>query len=133
MSAPDPAREEAGRWYAIASEDLRVAKTCLTLSPPALGNGAYHCQQAAEKMMKGLLVFAGTGFRKVHDLDELADLTSPLYPGLAADLDLCRRYSSWAIECRYPPEDDAPPPSEKSIGAAVTVLERLLAAIRRLA
>jgi len=130
MSGTDRAAviEEARRWWAIATEDLRVARMCLAMAPPSLGNAAYHCQQAAEKTMKGLLVAAATGFRKVHDLDELADATCPLYPTLAADLELCRPFSSWATEYRYPPEDEAPPPSEQAIAHAIATVQRILEA-----
>jgi len=82
MSATDPkaAWKEARNWFEVASEDLRVTNACLRLTPPSLGNAAYHSQQAAEKVIKGLLVGSGVSFRKVHDLDELAGLASPLYP-----------------------------------------------------
>jgi HEPN domain-containing protein len=49
-------RHEAAGWLVIAREDVRVAQACLMLDPPALGVAAYHCQQAAEKLAKGLLV-----------------------------------------------------------------------------
>ncbi|MGA1860146.1 HEPN domain-containing protein [Azospirillum sp. 11R-A] len=124
--------EEARRWWRVAAEDRRVAQACLAMDPPSLGNAAYHCQQAAEKLMKGLLVSAGLGFRKVHDLDELASVTAPLYPELADDLDHCRPFTSWATEYRYPPEDESPPPSPDAISEALAVLERLLAAAARL-
>lgn len=64
------------------------------MDPPSLGNAAYHCQQAAEKLMKGLLVASGISFRKVHDLDELASITVPLFPALTTDLDRCRPFTS---------------------------------------
>lgn len=96
MNASDRAviLEEAQRWWAVATEDMRVARACLTMDPPSLGNAAYHCQQSAEKAMKGLLVAAGVSFRKIHDLDELANVAAPLYPAFAADLDRCRPFTS---------------------------------------
>jgi hypothetical protein len=42
-------REAAGSLR-IAREDIRVARACLALDPPARGVAAYHCQQAAEKI-----------------------------------------------------------------------------------
>lgn len=131
MSATDRAVivEEARRWWAVATEDVRVARACLAMDPPSLGNAAYHCQQAAEKTMKGLLVAAGVSFRKIHDLDELANVAAPLYPTLAADLDQCRPFTSWATEYRYPPEDESPPPSGEAISEAIEILRRLLAAV----
>ena len=104
----------------------RVARACLALSPPSSGNAAYHCQQAAEKALKGLLIAAGTGFRKVHDLDELADVACPLYPTLAADIDQCRPLTSWATEYRYPPADESEPPPVSVIASIADMLDRLL-------
>lgn len=74
---------------------------------------------------EGLLIAAGIGFRRVHDLDELADLAVPLFPRLAADLDACRPFTAWATEYRYPSDDDAPPKGEE-VREAVRVLERAL-------
>lgn len=99
------------------------------LDPPSPGFAAYHCQQAAEKTMKGLLIAAGRGFRKIHDLDELADLVCPLYPTLSGDLDLCRPLTSWVTDYRYPPADLSVPPPVATITATIAILERLLAAI----
>lgn len=124
--------EEARRWWKVAAEDRRVAQACLALDPPSLGNAAYHCQQSAEKLMKGLLVASGIGFRKVHDLDELASIAVPLFPALTTDLDRCRPFTSWATEYRYPPEDESPPPSPEAISEALEILDRLLAAAIRL-
>ncbi|CAO3459539.1 HEPN domain-containing protein [Azospirillum largimobile] len=120
--------EAAGRWWAVAAEDLRVVRACLSIEPPSLGNAAYHCQQAAEKTMKGLLIAAGVGFRKIHDLDELADAVAPLHPMLSADLDRCRPFTAWATDYRYPPEDESPPPSREEILEALDILQRLHAA-----
>ena len=57
MSEGDaPARRtEAGRWLGVAAEDSRVARACLGMDPPALGIAADLCQQAAEKILNGLL------------------------------------------------------------------------------
>ncbi|NYZ17616.1 HEPN domain-containing protein [Azospirillum sp. RWY-5-1] len=61
MSATDRATilEETRRWWTVAAEDLRVAQACHAMAPPSPGNAAYHCQQAAEKLVKGLLVATG--------------------------------------------------------------------------
>src|SRR5205807_2517939 len=67
-------RREAARWLVIVDEDVRVAIACLRMDDPAPGSAAYHCQQAAEKVVKGLLVVARITFTRTHDLDELVDL-----------------------------------------------------------
>jgi len=106
-----------------------LREPALALSPPSPGNAAFHCPQAAEKTLKGLLIAAGTGFRKVHNLDELADAACPLYPKLAADIDQCRPLTSWATEYRYPPADESEPPPVSVTAGIADMLDRLLGVI----
>lgn len=84
MAAPDPAKqaEEARLWIAKADED--VAPVRLLLPHPQLhGVAAFHCQQAAEKLMKAALVAAARPVRKTHDLDVLAGEVTAACPELA--------------------------------------------------
>lgn len=134
MSADDRsfAFAEARRWFDVAVDDLRVARACAALDPPALGNGAYHCQQAAEKILKGLLTASSVSFRKIHDLNELAEAVAPYYPTLVEQIDLCRPYTSWATEYRYPPEEESPPPSVETLNEAFAVIGDMLDQAQRL-
>jgi HEPN domain-containing protein len=60
MSGTDPRSvaqwTEARRWFAKAIEDLQVANLAMTTTPPLVEPAAYHCEQTAEKLFKGLLV-----------------------------------------------------------------------------
>ncbi len=76
-------RSEAFGWFERADHDLRAVRVCLAASDFLPDIAAYHCQQAAEKLIKGVLVLAGVSFRKTHDLDELADLAAAHFPSLA--------------------------------------------------
>ena len=61
----------------------------------------FHCQQAAEKLLKALLSFQGIRFRRTHDLLELIDLlidNGYTFPGELSDLDYLTPY---AVEFRY--------------------------------
>lgn len=80
MSEPDRSaqpeyRLEARRWLAIVEEDIDVAVAAAGLS--RLGASAYHVQQAAEKLIKALLVLAAEPFRRTHDLDDLVAQRPP--------------------------------------------------------
>ena len=55
----------------VADRDIRSAEACLAGADPIPEAAAYHCQQAAEKLIKGLLVLARTPFRKTHDMEVL--------------------------------------------------------------
>jgi hypothetical protein len=93
MSGPDRPippenRTEARRWLAIVEEDIDVAIAAAGLS--RLGASAYHVQQAAEKLIKALLVLAGEPFRRTHDLDDLAARLLPVYPQFAQQTEAVR-------------------------------------------
>jgi HEPN domain-containing protein len=104
MSGIDPAKQrgEAKAWLARADDDLRAVRLCLDARPPALGVAAYHCHQAAEKLIKGLLVLAAIPFRKTHDLDELSYLALPAYPDVEPRLAHLRVRTYWGFAFRYP-------------------------------
>jgi HEPN domain-containing protein len=140
MSGPDPAdgddiRREAARWLAVAADDRRIAEACLGLDPPALGGSAYHCQQAAEKIVKGLLVAAAIPFRKTHDMVELADLALVPYPELRTLLDAIRRFTLWGVAYRYPALEDIPEPmpGEADLRSAIAIISALAERLRSLA
>ena len=102
-------------------------RLCVDADEPLTGVAAYHCQQAAEKLMKGLLVAGRQPLRRVHDLDTLAELVVPLYPEMATELDRCRPYSSWGTDFRYPGPDDLIDacPTQADVTQAIAVIERL--------
>jgi len=74
------------RWL-IANRDVRSAQACLDAVDPIPETAAYHCQQATEKLIKGLLVLARVPFRKTHDLEVLRDLVVPRFVELADVID----------------------------------------------
>ena len=46
---------ETKGWFIKAANDLRAAVHEFSAEPPLLGDIVFHCQQAAEKSMKGFL------------------------------------------------------------------------------
>jgi HEPN domain-containing protein len=125
-------RNEARRWLRLASEDARVARLCLAAEPTALASAAFHSQQAAEKVLKGLLVLAEIRFGKTHDLDRLTALAAPAYPDLQPLLEAVRPLTVWGTAFRYPSpgdvEEAAPEAPEQH--AALTKIHRLAEALR---
>ena len=81
MSGPDAQTlrqwAEAGQWFAKADEDICVAEMALGREPPLIDPAAFHCQQAGEKIIKGLLVAAAIKAPRIHDLEALATLAAP--------------------------------------------------------
>lgn len=91
-------KPEAQDWIEIGDHDLGSARSLLR--DGFASNAAYFCQQAVEKLLKGILTNAAVDFPKTHDLSELADL---------ADLDLTgdhrillNRLTDHAVRSRYP-------------------------------
>ena len=117
-------RRETACWLVIAGDDARVAHACLQMESPVIGVAAFHCQQAAEKILKGLLIIAGADFRMTHDLDRLATITLPYYPQSQDLVEVLRPLSSWGIAYRYPGPEAIPEPLPAS-GEVERVLDTI--------
>lgn len=129
MSGPDrqSARQwaEARQWFAKAGEDICVAEMVLGHEPPLIDPAAFHCQQAAEKIIKGLLVAAAIKIPRTHDLEVLAALAAPTYPDLAPMMNDVAPASAWIARTRYPG-------LAEGLGAEKSEVTEMLAAIKAL-
>ncbi len=71
--AHDPARvADTKAWLEKAAGDIKAAEI-LSSESPLHGAAVFHCQQAAEKAMKGFLAWHDVPFRKTHDLEEIGE------------------------------------------------------------
>lgn len=74
---------ETRAWLLRGLRDLEAGAFGLTAPSPFTEDAVFHAQQAAEKALKGILVWHGVPFRKTHSLEELGaqcedvDLTAP--------------------------------------------------------
>ncbi len=106
--ADDP---EVREWLQKVAEDYRVAAV-LAESHEALDDAiCFHCQQAAEKLFKALLVAAGVSPPRTHDLEELAALVPSSQSLPAAIADACAYLSELAVVPRYPVHVDLRSPA----------------------
>ena len=82
MTTPhDPARvAEARAWVVRAARDLRAAEHEFHAVPPLLDDIVFHCQQAAEKALKGFLTWHERPFRRTHSLEELGEQCLTVVP-----------------------------------------------------
>ena len=63
----------------------------------------YHCQQAAEKYLKALLVYHGLVVRKTHDLEELIDFLTPFESSINTEhYNNALKINDYSILMRYP-------------------------------
>lgn len=108
----------ARRWHAVADRDIRSAYACLDAREPIPETAAYHCQQAAEQLTKGLLVLAQVPFRRTHDLEALRDLVVADFPDLRTSIDLLVPLTDWGHVFRYPDMGYEPVPSSDQLRSA---------------
>ena len=95
--------QEAKEWFDVADGDLRAAKHLLTLHHSRPDNIICNlCQQAAEKHIKGFLVYKGILFKKTHDLVALLELAKINNVDISILLDKCAFLFQYAAEARYP-------------------------------
>jgi len=85
-----PESDLVKEWLAKADDDLRLADLAISADPPVCWGAAFHAEQAAEKLLKGMLSFRNVEFEKSHSIDYLLDLcvtVEPRYPFPRTDPD----------------------------------------------
>ncbi|SDC62474.1 MULTISPECIES: HEPN domain-containing protein [unclassified Candidatus Frackibacter] len=55
-------------WFTLAEKDLKSAQFLKDMHPASLGIICYHCQQSAEKYLKGYMIFQNEKIIRTHDL-----------------------------------------------------------------
>ncbi len=99
----DDARTELVRsWLVKAASDLRSARILGSAAEAPLDTAIYHCQQAAEKAVKGYLVSRGVTPDKTHDVRNLTLRASRLEPKFNQFINLAAVLTPYAWEFRYP-------------------------------
>jgi HEPN domain-containing protein len=118
--------EVARRWLAHVRRDLDAAWSTARGPRAQTENAAYLIRQAAEKLIKAALVLLGKEPPRLHNLATLAEQVPDDFE-LKPDLLTLSRFSSFAVEFRYPgyPSID-PPPTFEEIDCWVAELEALL-------
>ncbi len=91
----------ARRLVAKADQDLALFVHVLGAEEVADEVIGFHCQQAAEKLLKSIFAARGLPFRRTHDLaellDGLADAGLPMAPTLAG----LEGLTPFAVDYRY--------------------------------
>ena len=124
----DP-EDDVGLWLAKAYNDLRGAQRMIDIAPPILDLACYHCQQTAEKALKGFLVFKHAGFDRTHNLNYLLHLCATYDESFNNLMDDAELLTPYAVEVRYPGDAFAPPLEEakKALEAVLKVWGFVLA------
>ena len=95
-------RELVRQWIEKAELDYHAATHLLEASDRLGQIVVFHCQQAAEKYLKALLVRHQVQFPKTHNIRELLDLTSTVAPEVARSLAGCVVLTPYGVDIRYP-------------------------------
>jgi HEPN domain-containing protein len=89
-------------WRILAERDLTVAEHLANnMAPVPTEIIAFHCQQAAEKYLKGALVILGEEPHYIHDLDDLCSLAQKHRPLFVKIASLCTIITHFSIQPRY--------------------------------
>jgi len=103
-------------WLTKAAHDLAVSKKLTSGEDQYADVAIYHCQQAAEKAIKGYLLLHGKEFPKTHDLRLLVQLAVSVNPEFAKCEDAADVLTPYATEFRYPGEIMNPTDEEMDEG-----------------
>jgi len=93
---------EVQDWVRKVAEDYRVAEALAALAEPLDDAICFHCQQAAEKLLKALLVASDLPPPRTHDLENLAARLSPPQPLPIHVEDAFTYLTELAVVPRYP-------------------------------
>ncbi|MDI6739148.1 MAG: HEPN domain-containing protein [Candidatus Edwardsbacteria bacterium] len=120
-------------WLAKANNDLHAART-LSGSPDRLLDVAvYHCQQAAEKAIKGYFVLRDARFTKTHDIGDLVSMARAIDSGFDQWQDAADLLTPYATSYRYPGESVEPTAEEyqRAFSAAQGIFDFILSLMPR--
>jgi len=116
-------RQLVRSWLTKAQRDLASARVLAASRPPLLDTAVYHGQQAAEKAVKGFLVFCDQEFERVHDVEVLIRAAVPHAAEFSAWVDVGRRLTPYARIFRHP--GYVTEPTREQFDEAMSAAERL--------
>ena len=89
-------------WKEKAEHDLGTAEIIFSHIPAYQDTIAFHCQQAAEKYLKALLLFYDIPFKRQHSLNYLLGLLSAQIEISDELYEKATVLEDFAVEIRYP-------------------------------
>jgi HEPN domain-containing protein len=95
-------RDLAMEWFEIADKDLASAEYLKNMEPTPFDIICFHCQQSAEKYLKGYLALHGEETPKTHILQTINGLCCIIDPDFADLNEDCISLSDYAVVIRYP-------------------------------
>lgn len=114
-------------WLDFAAMDLESAQFLLDMRPVPVEIICYHCEQAAEKLLKAVLVAADIEPPKTHDLVQLCKKCAELDSAYEVLADACIELSPYGVQVRYPSNLDL---NEDDMQYALTMCRRIDKVVR---
>lgn len=91
-------------WLDYANRDISSAKYLLNMRPTPLEIICYHCEQAAEKVLKGYLIHHDIEPPRTHDLRLLCKMCADFDNTFDKISQSCVNLSAYGVQSRYPYE-----------------------------
>ena len=112
-------------WIMYAESDLAIAKQGKTEKKVLYESLCFHCQQAAEKAIKSVLVFYKIDFPKTHDIVYLLNLLLTQNISVPKVIMESAFLTDYAVTVRYPGDDNMIQSTEykKALRVSTKVLE----------
>ena len=107
-----------------SQRDLKAAQILLFNETYVLDSAVYHCQQAAEKALKGYLAHQKLELVKTQDLTKLLQLCIPFAPSFECLKAAAKTLTPYAFEFRYP--GDYIEPDETEAEKAVKIAAQIV-------
>ena len=89
-------------WFEYADNDLEAVTILSGQLKPKYEIVCYHCQQCAEKMLKGYIAYNNGRLQKTHDLVVLCETSANYDVEFESILEICSDLTIYASEVRYP-------------------------------
>lgn len=94
--------ESAKEWFDIAETDLLSAEFLQNMHPVPVEIICYHCQQSAEKYLKGYLSLHGKQITRSHDLVLLNSMCCEIDEVFEEINEDCLMLTDFSVTVRYP-------------------------------
>ena len=89
-------------WFEYAENDFEAATILANQAKPKIEIVCYHCQQSAEKTLKGYIASKGGKLQKTHDLVVLCETCIQFDFAFESIINNCSDLTIYASEIRYP-------------------------------
>ena len=120
----EPKKELIRNWLVKAQHDLASARKLASEPDPYLDTAIFHCQQAAEKAVKAVLVFHDQRHEKTHDIRRLLNLAAGFDRKLTEFLQLAATLTPYSTAFRYP--DEKLSPDQHEFRAALEAADKIV-------